>query len=109
MIRRLPLTGLTLAAAVVAGAGPAIASAAQPPAPGYRCHVLHPHGDGAWMGRGNCLPFHGAPHRGPIFGTFTLTGHSPEGAEKTVTCRAHEGQHSGFAEVPVWVRGFRCD
>ncbi|GAA4623199.1 hypothetical protein GCM10023196_018440 [Actinoallomurus vinaceus] len=109
MITRVPLAGLAMAAAMVgAGVSPAVATAAQPPLPGYRCHLLHPHGDGAWMGQHNCFPFHGAPHRGPIVGAFTITGHH-EGAEKTVTCRAHEGQHSGFAEIPVWVRGFHCE
>ncbi|GAB3973108.1 hypothetical protein GCM10029978_051710 [Actinoallomurus acanthiterrae] len=109
MITRVSLSGLTLAAAMVgAGVSPAFAAAAQSPVPGYHCHMLHSHENGAWMGQGNCYPFHGAVHRGPIHGVFTISGRTHEGAEKTVTCRALQGQHSGFAELPVWVRGFHC-
>jgi hypothetical protein len=111
MIKRVTLTGLALAtAAVLAGAGPAAAATtdSSDATPGYQCVLLlNPEGS-VWIGQAGCRPSNGAPHFGPIQGSFTITGRA-EGGDKTVTCTPPSGgEISGFAEGTVRVFGRNC-
>jgi len=70
--------------------------------PTYRCVLLETHHDLPFAVGRFCAAFHGAPHEGPVFGTFLIE--SPRGA---VRCEVYH-PFSGFAELPERVEGRFC-
>jgi len=97
---------VTAAALALAGTASATATAAQAHGlePTYRCVLLETHeahGLPFTVGR-HCQAFHGAPHEGPVFGTFRIE--SPRGAVRCESFRPF----SGFAQLPERVEGRHC-